>query len=208
MARRLRAMRMAGYENGFSLALQPGRLQQPLERKTPTIYFVNSMSDLFHEEIPDSYIEAVFDVMSNAPQHKFQVLTKRSERMVEFMESRKATKNLWLGVTVENRRHGMPRIPLLRQVDVPIRFLSIEPLLEDLGEIDLTGMHWVIVGGESGPSARKMEPEWVLHVKSQCDEAKVPFFFKQWGTWGPDGKKRSKKGNGRLLLGRTWDDMP
>ena len=150
-------MGVPGYKNGFSLALQPGRLQQPLERKAPTIYFVNSMSDLFHEGIPDSYIEAVFDVMSNAPQHKFQVLTKRSERMVEFMESHKATKNLWLGVTVENRRHGMPRIPLLRQIDVPIRFLSIEPLLEDLGEIDLTVMHWVIVGGESGPTARKLD---------------------------------------------------
>lgn len=208
MARRLQAMKVAGYEKGFSLALQPGRLQDPLERKRPTVYFVNSMSDLFHEQVPDSYIEDVFHVMRSAPQHTFQALTKRAKRMVEFMQSHEAPANLWLGVTVENRRHGLPRVPLLCQVDVPVHFLSVEPLLEDLGKIDLRGIDWVIVGGESGLRARKIEPDWVLGVKAQAERQNVPFFFKQWGAWGPDGVKRNKKANGRVLLGRTWDDMP
>ncbi len=208
MARRLQAMGVVGYENGFSLALHPQRLRQPLERKRPTLYFVNSMSDLFHEQIPDSYIEDIFGVMRNAPQHRFQVLTKRAERMSEFLKSHGAPGNLWLGVTVENRRHGIPRVTLLREADAPIRFLSIEPLLEDVAEIDLTGIHWIIVGGESGGNARKMEPEWVLRLQAQSSRQNVAFFFKQWGTWGQDGMKRNKKANGRLLLGRTWDDLP
>jgi len=197
-----------GYENGFSLTLLPERLNEPLRRKRPTIYFVNSMSDLFHEQIPDAYIEDVFRVVERAPQHTFQILTKRAERMAEFMRGRRAPANAWLGVTVENRAHGLPRIDLLRTVDARIRFLSMEPLLEDLGEVDLAGIHWAIVGGESGPMARPMQIEWATNIQRQCCAQSIAFFFKQWGGWGPDGEKRAKKRNGRLLNGRTWDGVP
>ena len=208
MAHRLMAMGVRSYENGFTLTLHPGRLQQPLKRKKPTIYFVNSMSDLFHEEVPDNFIRQVFDVIKNSPQHTFQVLTKRAERMDEFFRSHDAPSNAWIGVTVENRKDGLQRLDLLRHVRAPVRFLSIEPLLENLGRLDLTSIHWVIVGGESGPKARPMKPDWVLGIKQQCEAQNVPFFFKQWGGWGADGKKRAKKSNGRLLLGRTWDNVP
>lgn len=208
MARRLKAMSVKGYENGFALTLQPDRLHEPLQRTKPTMYFVNSMSDLFHEEIPENYIRQVFRVIKNAPQHTFQILTKRTSRMVQFFKSYDAPENAWLGVTVENKKHGVPRIDKLRRVRARLRFLSIEPLLEDLGNLYLTNIHWVIVGGESGPKARPMNPEWVERIKQQCDDQNISFFFKQWGGWGPDGKKRSKKANGRLLLGRTWDTMP
>lgn len=208
MARRLQAMGLRGYENGFRLTLMPERLAEPLRRKKPTVYFVNSMSDLFHERVPDEYIEKVFGVMRHAPQHTFQVLTKRAERMAEFCESRSVPPNGWLGVSVENRRHGLPRIDLLREVDATVRFLSVEPLLEDLGVLDLRGIHWVIVGGESGRKARPMCAEWVENIKRQCDAGRVPFFFKQWGAWGMDGQKRSKKANGRLYAGQVWNAMP
>jgi protein gp37 len=208
MARRLKAMGANGYENGFKLTLLPERLTDPLERKKPTIYFVNSMSDLFHEKIPVAYIRQVFDVIKKAPQHTFQVLTKRADKMAEFFKAYQASNNAWLGATVENKQHGIPRIDKLRKVKAHVRFLSIEPLLEDLGALNLSGIHWVIVGGESGPRARLMKPEWVMNIKRQCEEQNVAFFFKQWGGWGADGKKRAKKENGRLLLGRTWDETP
>lgn len=208
MARRLQAMGMRGYENGFRLTLMPERLSEPLERRKPTVYFVNSMSDLFHEKVPFDYIRQVFDVMAQASQHTFQVLTKRAERMAEFCAGVTIPPNVWLGVSVENRKHGIPRISVLREIEVGVRFLSIEPLLEHLGEIDLTGIHWAIVGGESGPKARPMKREWVDDIKQQCDQAGVAFFFKQWGTWGVDGQKRSKKANGRRYHGRVWDAMP
>lgn len=208
MAKRLQAMGTPGYENGFKLTVLRNRLEEPLRRKKPTVYFVNSMSDLFHKQIPDTYIEEVFDVISRCPQHTFQVLTKRADRLAAFFKHRTPPKNSWIGVSVEDRRHGVPRIDALRQVDASVRFLSVEPLLQDLGEIDLTGIHWVIVGGESGPKARPMKLEWVADIKRQCEEAGVEFFFKQWGGWGADGKRRSKKANGRLLEGRTWDGMP
>jgi protein gp37 len=208
MARRLQAMGVKGYENGFELTLLPGRLEEPLRRKRPTVYFVNSMSDLFHGSIPDAYIRKVFRVIEKAPHHTFQILTKRAERMADFMRGRRAPQNAWLGVTVENRAHGLPRIDLLRSVDARIRFLSMEPLLEDVGKIDLTGVHWVIVGGESGLKARPMKPEWVSSIQRQCAAQRTAFFFKQWGGWGPDGRKRGKKHNGRLLEGRTWDGVP
>ena len=208
MARRLKAMGVQGYENGFKLAIQPHRLNEPLQRKKPTIYFVNSMSDLFHEKIEDAYIRQVFDVMKNAPLHTFQVLTKRSERMMEFFKSYDVSQNVWLGVTVENKEHGLPRIDKLSKLKAYIHFLSIEPLIEDLGSLDLTNIQWVIVGGESGPKARPMKLEWIMNIKRQCKEQNVSFFFKQWGGWGADGKKRAKKANGRLLQGRTWDDVP
>ncbi len=202
-------MGVKGYENGFALSLLPKRLQEPLQRKKPTVYFVNSMSDLFHEEIPDDYIRQVFEVIRRAPQHTFQILTKRAERMAAFFaDFGAAPPNAWLGTTVEDRRHGVPRLDWLRQVPARIRFVSDEPLLEDLGTIDLSGIHWVIVGGESGPKARPMRQEWVLNIKRQCEEQHAAFFFKQWGGWGADGRKRAKKRNGRLLEGRTWDGVP
>ncbi|MCT8358583.1 DUF5131 family protein [Xanthomonas citri] len=208
MAKRLQAMGTPGYENGFKLTVLRNRLEEPLRRKKPTVYFVNSMSDLFHKQIPDNYIEEVFDIIGRCPQHTFQVLTKRGDRLASFFSKRVPPKNSWIGVSVEDRRHGLPRIDALRQVDASVRFLSVEPLLQDLGEIDLTGIHWVIVGGESGPKARPMKLEWVADIKRQCEDAGVEFFFKQWGGWGADGKRRSKKANGRLLHGRTWDGMP
>lgn len=208
MAKRLQAMGVRGYQDGFRLTLMPERLAEPLERRKPTVYFVNSMSDLFHEKVPFEYIRRVFDVMSRAPQHTFQVLTKRAERMAMFCRDIRVSANVWLGVSVENRKHGVPRIDVLRNIDVGIRFLSVEPLLEDIGPIDLTDIHWVIVGGESGRKARPMRTEWVDGIKRQCDRAEVAFFFKQWGAWGADGQKRSKGANGRQFRGRLWDEMP
>lgn len=208
MAKRLQAMGVKGYENGFNLTVLPERLVQPLQRKKPTIYFVNSMSDLFHEDITDSFIQQVFEVIEAATQHEFQILTKRAARMEQFFKTRPVPQNVWLGVTVEDKDYGLPRINYLRQIAVKIRFLSLEPLLENLGTLDLTGIHWVIVGGESGPKARQMKPEWVENVQQQCQQGNVQFFFKQWGRWGADGRKRSKKQNGRRLNGNIFEDMP
>lgn len=208
LARRLRAMGTPGYENGFALTLLPERLEEPLRRKKPTVYFVNSMSDLFHDKVPDTYIEQIVDVMRRTPNHSYQVLTKRAARMARFFRDRAVPDNVWLGVSVENQRHGVPRIDYLRTIRARIRFLSVEPLLEDVGELNLTDIHWVIVGGESGPKARPMAPEWAESVHLQCKAQGVAFFFKQWGGWGADGKRRAKSKNGRLLNGRTWDEMP
>lgn len=208
MAKRLHAMGTPGYENRFKLTVLPDRLGEPLRRKKPTVYFVNSMSDIFHKNVSDDYIDQVFDVISRCPRHTFQILTKRAERLATFFQNRVPPGNAWIGVSVEDRKYGLPRIDALRQVNAHIRFLSVEPLLEDLGEIDLVDIHWVIVGGESGPKARPMRREWVEDIQRQCQEQSVQFFFKQWGGWGADGKRRSKKANGRLLDGRTWDQMP
>ncbi|MCP5197000.1 MAG: phage Gp37/Gp68 family protein [Gammaproteobacteria bacterium] len=208
MALRLHAMGAAGYERSFQLTMHPSRLEQPLRRKKPTVYFVNSMSDLFHEDLPPAFLEQVFTVIQQTPQHTYQILTKRADRLPDYFAHNPCPPNVWLGVSVEDRRYGLPRIAHLRPVNARIRFLSIEPLLEDLGELDLTGLHWVIVGGESGPKARPMKLEWVENIRQQCEEQNIQFFFKQWGRWGADGKRRSKKANGRLLAGRTWDDMP
>jgi protein gp37 len=202
------AMDVHGYENGFNLTLLPERLSEPLKRKKPTIYFVNSMSDLFHEDIPDVFIRQVFDVIRQTPQHTYQILTKRADRLADFFNKHEAPHNAWIGVSVENIKHGLPRIDALRNIPVKIRFLSVEPLLEDIGKVNLQGIHWVIVGGESGPKARPMKQEWVINIQRQCKQQKVAFFFKQWGGWGADGKKRAKKQNGRVLLGKTWDQMP
>ena len=210
MARRLQAMGVRGYENGFALSLLPERLAEPLARKKPTMYFVNSMSDLFHEDIPFSFLDRVFEVIGNTPQHTYQILTKRSARMRRYFAAagRQVPRNVWLGVSVEDRKHGLPRIDDLRTIPAAIRFLSVEPLLEDLGEIDLHDIHWVIVGGESGPKARPMDGAWVAAVQDACETQGAAFFFKQWGGWGADGKKRPKKQNGRIFAGRTWDAMP
>jgi protein gp37 len=208
MALRLQAMVAPGYGRGFELTLHEDRLSQPLERKKPTVYFVCSMADLFHEEVPDAFIDRVLAVARQTPRHTYQILTKRAERLPEFFASRSVPPNVWLGVTVEDRRHGLPRIDVLRRVPARVRFLSVEPLLEDLGPLDLDGIQWVIVGGESGPEARPMRPEWALAVRDRCRPAGAAFLFKQWGAWGPDGVRRDKKANGRLLAGRLWDERP
>ena len=215
MAHRLKAMGVAGYENGFELTIHPTRLDIPRQRKKPTMWFVNSMSDLFHPKVPFYFIDQVMQPIFDTPQHTYQILTKRPDRMKEYVQyradcngGRPIPANVWLGVSVENKQHGVSRIDVLREISAPVLFLSVEPLLEDLGEINLTGIHWVIVGGESGPRARPMEYTWVRKIAHQCFAAGVPFFFKQWGAYGKDGVRRSKKANGRMLGGRTWDAMP
>ena len=210
MARRLHAMGARGYEDPFTVVKTlPQRLDEPLRVKQPALWFVNSMSDLFQEQVPAAFITQVFATMRRAHWHTFQILTKRPERMAAYFAHRAAPpKHVWLGTSVENRTQGVPRIALLRQVPAAVRFLSVEPLLEDLGTLDLRGIHWVIVGGESGPGARPMKLEWALNIKRQCEAARVPFFFKQWGAFGADGLKRSKKANGRELAGQQWDQMP
>lgn len=208
MARRLHAMGAAGYENNFKLTLHSQRLEQPIQRKKSTVYFVNSMSDLFHDDVPDEFLDQVFAVIRKTSHHTYQILTKRADRLPKYFQDRPCPENVWLGVSVEDRQYGVPRIDYLRRVKARIRFLSVEPLLEDVGEIDLTGIHWVIVGGESGHKARPMRPEWVENVKQQAENANVAFFFKQWGGWGVDGIRRDKKANGRLYGGRTWDAYP
>ena len=208
MARRLQAMGVPGYEQGFKLTVLPDRLVEPSLRRKPTMYFVNSMSDLFHDAVRDEYIERVFEVMKAAPQHTFQLLTKRAKRLKGFLRSREPLPNVWVGVSVEDRKYGLPRLDLLRSTRAAVRFLSIEPLLENLGVVDLTGIDWVIVGGESGHGARPMLPQWVTGIHRQCKAQQVAFFFKQWGAWGPDGVKRSKKENGRCFEGRHHDGMP
>jgi protein gp37 len=208
MARRLKAMGVSGYQNGFEISIVSSRLSQPLRRKKPTMYFVNSMSDLFHKSVPFSYIDEVLNVIRQTPQHKYQILTKRASRMAKYFNSREVPQNIWLGVTVENKRFGLPRIDLLRNIDAPLRFLSVEPLLENLGQLKLNGIHWVIVGGESGPYGRAMSPDWVSSIKRQCENKDISFFFKQWGRWGADGQARNKRANGKELEGQIWNAMP
>jgi len=204
-AERFRGVPGHPYEQGFDLRLVPAKLEDPLQWKTPKMIFANSMSDLFHEEVPNDFICSVVRVMQSANWHTYQVLTKRSERLQEMLQTKLvaagAEPHIWWGVSVENRKHGLPRVDHLRAAPACVRFLSIEPLLEDLGEINLEGIHWVIVGGESGARSRPMPKEWVLSVRDQCERAKVPFFFKQWGG-------RQKHKTGRLLEGRTYDEFP
>lgn len=209
MAKRLQAMNAPGYENGFdTITLLPERLSQPLQRKKPTVYFVNSMSDLFHEAVPYEFVDRVFKTIHDTPHHQYQILTKRAERMKEYFDTRQVPVNAWLGVSVEDRKYGVPRIRFLQDIKAKIRFLSVEPLLENIGEISLDGIAWVIVGGESGSKARLMKEGWVLPLRDQCREKKIDFFFKQWGAYGHDGIKRSKANNGRQLQGETWDMIP
>jgi protein gp37 len=208
MAKRLQAIGVRGYENGFKFNLMPDRLKQPLRKRKPTKYFVNSMSDLFHEEMPGDFLDDIFKVIKQTPQHIYQILTKRENKMEEYFATREVPSNVWLGVSVEDRKSGLPRIDKLRNIKTAIKFLSIEPLLEDLGEVNLNGIDWVIVGGESGPKARPMKEEWAINVKKQCDRMEIPFFFKQWGTWGADMIKRNKKANGRILQGKVWEAYP
>ena len=204
-AERFRGVKGHPYEQGFDLRLVPEKLTEPFTWRSPKLVFVNSMSDLFQPGVPDEYTEAVSRVMAMADWHTYQVLTKRAERLRDLLNGRlrfaAEKENIWWGVSVEDREYGLPRIDHLRQSPAKVRFLSIEPLLEDLGEIDLTGIAWVIVGGESGPGARPMRREWVVSIRRQCRVQGVPFFFKQWG-----GVR--KKSNGRLLDGRTYDEYP
>jgi len=200
MARRLQAMGQPNYVNGFRLTLHEHVLEAPLSWKKPQVIFVNSMSDLFHPDVPVKFIQQVFSVMHRASWHIFQVLTKRSERLLELSPQIEWPINAWMGVSVETQNY-VYRIDHLRQTGAYIKFLSLEPLLGPLPHLDLHGINWVIVGGESGPGARPLREEWVLEVRDQCQVAHVPFFFKQWG-----GVR--KKSAGRLLEGRTWDAMP
>jgi len=208
MAKRLQGIGVKGYENGFKLTLMPNRLEEPVKVKQPTKFFVNSMSDLFHEDVPFEYIDKVFSTIRNTPRHIYQILTKRAEVMANYFDKNNCPKNAWLGVSVENIKHGKPRIDFLRKIPAKIKFISAEPLLEDLGELDFTNIDWVIVGGESGNKARPMKKEWVVKIKEQCKNQNIAFFFKQWGTWGADGVKRSKKKNGRILNGNRYDEYP
>jgi protein gp37 len=204
-AERFRGVPGHPYEQGFDLRLVPEKLAEPLKWAAPKSIFVNSMSDLFHEDVPDAYIERVVRVMMAADWHTYQVLTKRHDRLRDLLRSRLAfaagSPHIWWGVSVEDRKHGVPRIDVLRDAPAAVRFLSIEPLLEDLGEVNLEGIHWVIVGGESGHGARRMEESWVLNLRRQCEAADVPFFFKQWG-----GVRKAAAG--RELDGKTYDAMP
>jgi len=203
-AERFRGVPGHPYEQGFDLKLWPERLGVPAKWKAPRMIFVNSMSDLFHERVPDDFIEEVFHAMAAARWHTFQVLTKRAERMAEWHAARPQfwdLPNVWLGASVENRLYGLPRIPYVRSLRATVRFLSVEPLLEDLGTVDLRGIDWVIAGGESGHGARPMEKSWARSIRDQCLAAHVKFFFKQWG-----GVR--KKAAGRELDGRTWNDLP
>jgi protein gp37 len=200
MAERLQAMGQPNYRNGFELTLQPQMLELPLRWRRPQTIFVNSMSDLFHEDVPIGHIQQVFDVMRRAHWHRFQVLTKRAERLATIAPEIVWPGNVWMGVSVESSKY-VDRIDHLRATKAAIKFLSLEPLLGPLKSLKLRDIDWVIVGGESGPRARPMEPGWVTDIRDQCRKARVPFFFKQWGG-------KNKKRAGRILDGRTWDELP
>ncbi len=200
LSHRLQLMGQANYRNGFELTLQPQMLDLPLRWKTPKRIFVNSMSDLFHKDVPTDYIKRVFDAMKRAHWHQYQVLTKRSERVLELSSELEWSPQIWMGVSVENDKYKH-RIDDLRQTGAHVKFLSLEPLLGSLGKLNLCGIDWAIVGGESGPGARLLNAEWVTEIRDQCLRSGVAFFFKQWG-----GVQKSK--TGRTLEGRTWDQMP
>ncbi|MBN2328745.1 MAG: phage Gp37/Gp68 family protein [Candidatus Omnitrophica bacterium] len=200
MARRLHAMGQPNYRNGFRVTLHEHVLDQPLKWKQPQTIFVNSMSDLFHEDVPLDFIKKAFSVMKKASHHRFQVLTKRAKRLLELDSRLDWPPNVWMGVSVETVEY-LDRIEQLKQTGASVKFLSLEPLLGPLSDLNLDGVDWVIVGGESGPGARPMQLDWVRDIREQCIHADVPFFFKQWGGI-------NKKKNGRILDGRTWDEMP
>ncbi len=200
MSHRLQAMGQKNYLNGFTLTIQEHMLDLPLRWKKPQVIFVNSMSDLFHQEVPTIYIQRVFDVMRRAHWHRFQVLTKRSERLLTLSPTLQWASNIWMGVSVESLPYVV-RVEHLRQTGAKIKFLSLEPLLGPLPNLNLTNIDWVIVGGESGPGSRPMDASWVTDLRDQCQRARAPFFFKQWGGF-------RKKKAGRTLEGRTWDEMP
>ncbi|MDR0294661.1 MAG: phage Gp37/Gp68 family protein [Prevotellaceae bacterium] len=207
MARRLQAMQQNKYLNGFKLTLHENVLEEPLQWKKPHTIFVCSMSDLFHDEVPDKFINQVINIINLTPQHRYQLLTKRAERMAKYFQTRNIPNNVWLGVTVENQS-TKKRIDFLQSLNASVRFLSCEPLLEDLGALNLENIDWVIVGGESGNKARLMKKEWVSAIKEQAEMQKSMFYFKQWGTWGSDGVKRNKHENGKEFNGKIYQAMP
>lgn len=207
MAKRLQAMGNKDYKDGFEFKMLPQRLDEPKKNKKPTLYFVNSMSDLFHERMDLDFLKQIIQVIKDTPRHQYQILTKRPQRMREYFSVNEIPPNIWLGATVEYSK-VKSRIDLIRDLEASIKWLSIEPLLDDLGQIDLNGIDWVIVGGESGFNARSMKEEWVLKIKEQCVKQNVAFFFKQWGTWGNDGIRRNKKNNGALLRGKIYQEYP
>ena len=207
MARRLCAMGQKKYKNGFSVSMHEDMLNEPFLWKKPCSVFVCSMADIFHKEVSFEFIDKIMDTIEKTPQHNYQILTKRTERMTKYFENRKIPQNVWLGTTVENKS-VKKRIDVLRQLPSTIRFLSFEPLLEDLGKLNLENINWVIVGGESGPCARKIEKEWILSIKEQAETQESAFFFKQWGTWGSDGVKRDKHVNGKELNGKIYRELP
>ena len=207
MSKRLQAMKQDKYKNGFILTMHNDVLDEPIKWKKSHTIFVCSMSDLFHENVPFSFIDKVMETIKSTPQHNYQILTKRANRMAEYFSDKSIPKNAWLGVTVDIAS-SKSRIDFLRNLNAPIKFLSCEPLLEDLGDMNLDGIDWVIVGGESGAKARPMKEEWVQSIKVQTEKQGSAFFFKQWGTWGSDGIKRNKKANGKLINGKVYQAMP
>ena len=209
MANRLRAMGNRDYKDGFRFKIIRDRLEEPLHVKISTKFFVNSMSDLFHEKMPFDFLDAIFNVIKKTPQHIYQILTKRDKLMLDYfsVQKWKVPQNVWLGVTVENST-VLSRIDTLRQINAHIRFISFEPLIGPVGKVDLSGIHWAIVGGESGLNARPIKPEWVEEIFEQSQQQGIAFFFKQWGTWGADEIKRNKKANGRLFNGKVWNEYP
>lgn len=207
MAKRLQAIGNPDYKDGFAFKMLPQRLDEPKRNKKPTLYFVNSMSDLFHQKMDFVFLERVMQVIADTPHHQYQILTKRPHTMKEYFSKREIPPNVWLGTTVESSK-VKSRIDLIRDLSASVKWLSCEPLISDLGELDLRGIDWVIAGGESGANARAMKEEWVLNIKRQCEAQNVAFFFKQWGAWGSDGVKRSKKENGALLGGKIYQAYP
>ena len=200
MALRLQSMGQEKYKDGFNVAMHPSCLNDPYTWKKPSTVFVNSMSDLFHDDVPIEFIKQVFAVMNDTPQHAYQILTKRADRLAKVANNLNWTPNIWQGVTVENIKF-VDRIDFLRNIPAQIKFISFEPLLDTVGELDLSNINWAIVGGESGIGARPIQEEWILNIKEQCEKQNVLFYFKQWGG-------TNKKKNGRELLGKTWDNIP
>lgn len=208
MSRRLCAMGVDKYKDGFKVALHDDALGEPYKLKKPHTIFVCSMSDLFHKDVPYSFIDKIVRVIESTPQHRYQILTKRADRMFDYFSTHLVPENVWLGVTVECRA-SIPRMDYLRRIkDASVRFLSCEPLVEDLGELNLDSIDWIIVGGESGNQARPMKEEWALSIQQQVNKAGKAFFFKQWGTWGSDGVKRNKHVNGKKLAGKICQAVP
>lgn len=211
MAKRLQGMGLEKYKNGFQPTLHPETLNEPKKIKEPSMFFVCSMADLFHEEVPFEFIDKVMQTIRLTPWHIYQLLTKRPERMFKYFEihsTLEIPQNVWLGTTIEHPRYIERKSHLAAMKDAKVRFLSCEPLVGDLGNISFAGIDWVICGGESGTQARPMQKEWVLNIQRQCKEQNVPFFFKQWGTYGEDGVKRNKKANGCTIDGKVYQEWP
>lgn len=206
-SKRLKAMGIEDYKDEFIFKILPHRLEEPLKIKKPTKFFVNSMSDLFHEEMPFEYLDMIFDIIKKTPHHIYQILTKRDKIMLGYFSKKEVPQNVWLGVSVENATFKK-RIDSLRKIKAKIRFISFEPLIGSVGEVNLKDIHWAIVGGESGNKARPVKKIWIEEIFHQCKQQNVAFFFKQWGTWGADEIKRNKKANGRKFKGKVWNEYP